>query len=99
MTKIITSTFAGVIFVALIVLLTIEQGWAISTLWGWFLVPLGLPEIGIAMAIGVAATASAIKSRALRNKSDKSDAWKDIVAIALQPLVCVTVGWIAKQFL
>lgn len=41
------------IFAAIFALVAF-RGFVLSYLWAWFLVPLGLPEIGIAHAIGIA---------------------------------------------
>lgn len=42
-----------IIYLILGAVATIYKGWAISILWKWFLVPLGLNPISIVLAIGV----------------------------------------------
>jgi hypothetical protein len=38
---------------AITILLTLFEGVVLKVLWGWYLVPLGLPKISVIMAIGV----------------------------------------------
>lgn len=45
-----------VTFSAAIVVGGIVNGWALSILWHWFLVPLGVSQIGVAHAMGIAMT-------------------------------------------
>lgn len=90
-----------VITFILIPLLLIEQGWAVSTLWLWFITPLGLPAIGIATAIGICITISLIRMRQHRKDNDDEDADSKFERIAYNfvvPLVAVTLGWIVKLF-
>lgn len=82
--------------IALVVLLVIQQAWAISVLWGWFIVPLGLPVIGTAAAVGISVTVSVIRGR---RKGPDEEGWRAITMSALQPWFCLAIGWIAKQFL
>jgi hypothetical protein len=92
----ITTIIATPFAIAIILLLIIQQAWAISVLWGWFIVPLGLPAIGIAAAIGISTTMSAMRGR---RKGPDDEGWKTIAKSVLQPWFCLAIGWIAKQFL
>jgi hypothetical protein len=89
--KIVATPFA----IALILLLIIQQAWAVSVLWGWFIVPLGLPAIGIAAAIGLSVTMSALRGR--RNGPGEKG-WGSLAKTVVQPWFCLGVGWIAKQY-
>jgi hypothetical protein len=46
----------SIAFVVLIAVfpIVVLRGFVLSRLWGWFIVPLGLPSIGIAQACGIA---------------------------------------------
>ena len=90
-TTIIATPFA----IALIGLLVIQQAWAISVLWGWFIVPLGLPAIGIAAAIGISVTMSAMRGH---RKGPDDKGWKSIAMAVLHPWFFLAIGWIAKQY-
>ena len=40
------------------VIVSMFGGLVLSLLWGWFFVPLGLPQIGIGLALGISLTLS-----------------------------------------
>ena len=46
----------GLLGLLYIVVLAVVRGWCISKLWLWFVVPLGVPAIGVLWAIGLTAT-------------------------------------------
>ncbi len=46
-----------------ITLTTVMEGFTLSFLWGWFLVPLGLPNISVIHAFGIALTARFFSKR------------------------------------
>lgn len=39
--------------IAMAVVAAILRGWILTVLWGWFIVPLGVPSISIATALGI----------------------------------------------
>lgn len=81
-------------------LLMIESGWAISTAWGWFIAPLGAPQLGIAQAIGLRLTLQLIAIKAIRR--DKEEGIKQLyeraLGVAIAMPIGVGLGWIVKQF-
>lgn len=92
--KYIIAILGGVAFIALFAL---YNGFVLSILFGWFLVPLGLPQIGIAHAYGLSLLASVILStRGLSFSGDK----KAIFATGLlMPAMALFLGWIAVGFM
>lgn len=90
-------------FVVVIPLLLLNQGWAVSTLWGWFVAPLGAPAIGIPAAIGIVLTVSIARYKGpkgeKRAQGSIGDAAGNIVSTFIIPPLVVCVGWIVKQFL
>ena len=90
-----TALFLLTLFV-LVPLLLLWQGWAMSTLWGWFVVPLGLPIISVAEAAGLCLVASVLRMRRTGNSS--SDRFEAIAGSIIFPLVSVVIGWIIKTF-
>ncbi len=89
---------------ALIAFGAIIKGWAVSVLWGWFFVPLGLPPIGVALAIGVSLTITYLTMQRTGNEAEKDDEAGKKLARSLgtmffAPLVTLGAGWIVKQFL
>ncbi|MBU3577501.1 hypothetical protein [Polynucleobacter sp. UK-Kesae-W10] len=88
---------AATIFVA-IPLMVLWQGWAASTLWLWFAVPLGMPEISIVTAAGLALFLSALKLNKANKSCGSSSQVDSIAASIIIPPVVVLVGWILKTF-
>lgn len=78
-------------FIVIIPLTSIYYGWAISTLWNWFIVPLGVMEIGTAHAIGI----SCLLGLFLSTKANQPD--KNLyMTIGLSPVIAVIYGAIIK---
>lgn len=82
----------------------IVRGWVLSTLWAWFLVPIGAPEIGIATALGISVIIGLFTSH-LNQETVKTStkSLPDLFATILTkslgaPLVSLCVGWIILQF-
>jgi hypothetical protein len=82
---------------ASIALLVILRGFALSVLWGWFLTPLGLPEIGLAHAIGIALVVAMLTSRQ-SDSEDKEKAFERLFQGFLVPLIALLFGWIIHAF-
>jgi hypothetical protein len=78
--------------------LLIEYGWAVSTLWGWFIVPLGGREISIPLAIGIGLTLGALRFSKTKKEDDNLGWHEKLIAPVVGPLVAVGLGWIVKQF-
>jgi hypothetical protein len=55
-------SLAVIVLIALFPII-ILRGFVLSRLWAWFLIPLGLPSIGVAHAIGIALIFSAFFSK------------------------------------
>lgn len=77
----------------------IEQGWAISVLWNWFVAPLGAPQIGIATAIGISLTVGLIRMKGAKSpERTRRESIEHLIGLVLIPLVGVGIGWIVLQF-
>lgn len=85
-------------------------GYVNSILWGWFLVPLGLPAIGVFHACGIQFTlAGFLGLRGMwadmtaydgsKKKSEAGHRALVIVMLALAPSVLWGYGWLANQFM
>lgn len=101
--------FGLIVFTLLAVVVgTIANGWALSTLWGWFIVPLfGLPALSIPYALGISTIAGFLLPANNTSKSDnKSNGDKElstlfaelIALVVLRPAFAVLMGWIILQF-
>jgi len=90
----------GLIFFGVVI-----RGWALSTLWAWFLVPIGLPAIGIATALGISViiglfTVHLNHDKIKVDKSSNSDVLTIILTKAIGgPLMSVFLGWIITLFM
>jgi hypothetical protein len=82
------------------------NGFVISTLWAWFLVPLGLPQIGIIHAAGISILASyplsiiSIKiDRIMKNTKGAEETIPTILIYLLVPVMALFLGWILTLLL
>lgn len=97
---IVFAGFAGV--VAVVVIASLMRGWALSVLWGWFLVPLGAPGLNIPTAIGISLVVSFLTHQVHDDAKERtfSERMARVFSAAIfTPLLGVFIGWIVKQFL
>ncbi len=90
-----------VVILAFIVLVFLSA-FTVSTLWGWFLVPLGLPVIGMAHAYGLGLLACYITgTTSLASTVAKQDkgAYEGIVTVLLVPCLVLLFGYVAHSFM
>jgi hypothetical protein len=82
---------------ALFVGAALLEGWVLSVMWRWFIVPLGAPVISIPAAIGIALLAGMLTHQT-RNPDEVE--WEHLLSSALiAPPFILLVGWVVKQFL
>lgn len=88
----------GIVTVSIIV-----NGWAISTLWGWFVAPVfALPYLSIAQAIGLACMVGLFTNSEFQTDKSKDliDSLSFLVGRALlAPVFIVGIGWIVRLFI
>ena len=83
---------------AVAVLTLIAAAFTLSTLWGWFIVPLGAPAIGIAHAAGISVLLTYLKMRQVKAKDERdflskvTDAYGRMIGVLL-------LGYIIKLFM
>lgn len=90
----------GAIFVLILVMLS--SAFVSSTLWGWFLVPLGVPMIGIAHAYGLGVFTTFLTGTAglsLNMKDSGKEFGEKSIAALLLPWVALLFGYIATLFM
>jgi hypothetical protein len=86
--------------IALVPLALVLNGWAVTKLWSWFIVPqFGLPTLTIPYAIGLCCVVALITHKPDRSKSDDTKALAAVVAVFAAPLMSVLLGWIVKSFI
>lgn len=95
----------GLMAIPTAVLAVIMNGYAMFVLWGWFVVPLGVAEIGVAHAIGLASIVSYMTHQdqsLLAQDRSKSSFERLAQSLALafgKPLVLIAFGWIVASFM
>lgn len=83
----------------------LSQGYTLSKLWAWFLVPLGAPVISTATAIGVGLLARLLiqtSSSGGGKIQDKTESalWQKLIGEGVGgPILTLGFGWIVKLFL
>jgi len=85
---------------------TILRALVLVQLWGWFIVPLGAPSVGMVMAMGIALVASLLahqnapkKSEGKTNSEKLSAAGEAMAYAVINPLVLLGIGAVVAQFL
>lgn len=88
-----------VIFLILFIPLTLLRGWVILSLWGWFILPLGAPNIQMSQALGIALILSFVTTHSF-NLKDKTteEKVKEYIMIIIYPLFTVGLGYIYHAF-
>ncbi len=86
------------LIVALVVAAAVIDGLALSVLWGWFVHPLGVREIGIAHAIGISIVLRFILSDTAKTKQGKGT-WELVGTLLLAPLFAIAMGWVIHLFM
>jgi hypothetical protein len=83
-------------FILVLFLSACLEGWVISLLWGWFMVPtFGLPSLSIPLALGISLVISA--SRPPSQIADGKEI-EHCVKAFLHPPMCLLIGFIVKTF-
>lgn len=89
-------------FFGVLALSVIVNGYVLSILWVWFVVPLGLPVISVAHSIGLAMVTGWLTYQYQTNKKEE-DNIKALTEFAIlfivRPLAVLGVGYIVKQFM
>ncbi len=102
------AVFGGIVGIGLLLVLSsIFNGYALSVLWGWFIVPtFGAPALGIVPAIGIAMVVSYLTHQ--KNESKKEDEDDDGIGVKIfklaipvlgKPALALLFGWIVHLFM
>lgn len=91
------------LFLVTLVVTALAHGFVLSTMWGWFMVPLfHLPPMNIAYALGVSLVVGMWTSKT-SSKSDSKDTSAIVSELVMAtigtPAIVLFFGWIVKQFL
>lgn len=84
--------------IGLTVLAATLEGFALTVLWGWFIVPaFGVPALRIPYAIGLALVVGMLTHR-VRSDNDKPDTVTVLAHGLVMPFVYIAIGWIVRLF-
>jgi hypothetical protein len=87
-----------ILVVAIIAALILVRGFVFYKLWSWFLTPLGLPEIGLAHAIGVGLVITYMTHQIM--PADEKDRSGERLAYTLiGTLLVLAIGWIISNIM
>jgi len=91
-------------FILQMVINAISNGWALSVLWGWFFVPtLGLPELGVVQAIGIALVVDYLTHRRTDTRPLSGEVMNKLVEAGansvLRAIFAVAFGWVVHSFM
>jgi hypothetical protein len=90
--------FELLVLLGLMPLNAIFMGWALKTVWNWFVPDVsGWTRIGIAQAVGLAAIVSILRTSHLDNSKSTAERWTGIFATWLGVLMAVGIAWVAHQ--
>lgn len=99
------SEAAGCLILVLALPFTIAvRGWALASLWLWFVVPLGVPNISTVHAYGLSVLISLFgssfaKPESTQVKSRESVIIGHLITAFATPMFAVGMGWIVKQWM
>lgn len=101
MTQLIAASLVlGMVFLTVAVL-AIWRGIVLSTIWGWFMVPVfGLPALTITPAIGVALVVSFLTYQySASDAAQDTNNYNTAMAGLLYPLVVLIIGFFVHRFM
>ena len=78
------------------------EGFALSHLWAWFVVPyFHVQPLGVALSIGLMLLYRAVRgpARPLPDAKDKSEKWGRVLQPVINPLWILLAGYIVSRFL
>lgn len=89
--------------IGIMVVSTLLQGWVLSILWRWFMVPtLGLPALSVAQAIGIALVVGMLTHQSHHSSEDEDEKIVKVVRLIdpfLTPFVILLIGWVVHQYM
>jgi len=78
---------------------SVLHGWVLTTLWRWFVVPLGVAQVGIVQAIGISSLIALLTYEMPKQEGDDQIA-RAVVLAFLRPLFalgfCAVVRWVGS---
>lgn len=79
--------------------LIIWRGYVLSVLWRWFVVPLGVPTLGVAHAVGIATTVYLLRKGSKREEIDREYIIRATATSIVAPATALLIGWLAHGWM
>lgn len=99
MAMILLAAIAAAFIALMLAVGTVLNGWALTYLWDWFVVPIfHLPHLSIAYAAGLGLVISYLTHQGDYAKEEDNAAMQRVVNTLLQPPFAVGIGWVIHQF-
>jgi hypothetical protein len=98
MDKVVIGVGGLLFFVLVAFALAVFTGFTVSVLWGWFIVPLGVAQIGFAHAYGISLLGSVLMSTRGLNINGEGG-WTTAAVGILINLLALLFGWVAVGFM
>lgn len=97
----VTKVFALIGIIAIVPVLIVFGGWALSVVWGWVAVPIfGLPVLSVSHGVAVSALASMLRSRQPEpKKPDESElehTFRLLFGCIIGVFIAMLIAWCAK---
>lgn len=89
----------ALLLLALVPWALIAWGWALQLMWMWFLVPLGIPALGLAHAIGIRGLVQIAAYSQISSARREVSAAEAVTHALLIPPLAVGVAWCVKAFM
>jgi len=87
-----------VIGLAAFLVAVLLEGYVLSVLWGWFIVPVfSAPRLTVAYAIGLALLVGMLTHR-VRKPEDTPETPFFLAMSVINPVIFLVIGWIVKAF-
>lgn len=92
---------AWLITFGIAIIMAIIQGWVLTVLWDWFVVPtFNVSQLSIAVAIGISIIVSMFRGGYTTNKEQTLEQKIGVVVgIILSPFLSLLLGWIVHMFM
>lgn len=102
--SLLVCSFVFLVLLVVTPLVAILQGWVLTVLWSWFVVPtFDLPELSIAVAIGLSLIVGMFRGYNTTTTKDENEETSTkvakVVVLFFGPLFVLFMGWIVHLFM
>ena len=99
MTTFIASLFLAPVVIGVNLLFPVLNGFVLSIMWEWFVVPLGVEPVSLAHAIGITFIMNLLAKSVDKESLKKEDINKSYCRDFCKPILTLLFGWIVTFFI